>query len=328
MKKGHIAVYGNEIVTDTLTSMIKSERLSHAFVLYGNKGLGKKTLARYIAMQILCSETDAPCCECKSCRMIMDNQHPDVKWISADENKGFSVQSLRATVLDAYVKPNEGDRKIYIFTDCENMLPTAQNTLLKLIEEPPEQALFIFTASSKSAFLPTIISRVISLGVTEVTEEECRKALADKGVNDEDRINQAISAFRGNIGMCLDYLSGEELQQDVNIARNITDCILSGSEYNLLKAIYSLDSKKDSAKTTLFLLSDIIRDSCVARAGSNIMTGCYSDGSQRLSKVITQQQLFDIYSLLIETVPKIDGYANLSLTLTGICSQIKDILNY
>lgn len=322
-------IIGNENVIGTITSMIKSNRLSHAFLLYGEKGVGKKTIAKYIAASILCeSKSGKPCKECKSCKMVCHNGHPDLKMIHHNSKvKGFSVDNARKIVTDAYIKPNEGDYKVYIFQDCDTMSALTQNTLLKIIEEPPSDTIFIFTATSKAVFLPTIISRVISFGISPVSLKECKAELIRQNIFEAKNIDDAIEAFGGNIGMCLQYLNNDELSQDVQTARNIVDNINSGSEYFLLKSIYALDGKKEKAKTVISLLLNIIRDCSVARTGSNSFIGCYKQGAKKLATTITLKQAQEIYNLLETTSLRIDGNANLSLCLTGMCCQIKSILN-
>lgn len=320
-------IYSNEQIINTLTSMISSERLSHAFLLHGEKGLGKKKIARYICAQMLCRIGNGiPCGKCKDCLMIAHDAHPDVKWIFHNSDvKGFSVASLRELSIDALVSPNEGERKVYIFADCDLMSIPAQNTLLKLVEEPPSHTHFIFTATTKSAFLPTILSRVISLGVSEVSISDCEKALIDKGVTDKTKIACAVSAFGGNIGMCLDFINNDELQRAVEISKSITDCLCSNSEYALLKSLSQLDGNKQLTKTVLKLLIGIIRDGLAIRLDSDKLIGCYKNGSEALSKRLSARQATEIFNKLTLASQRIDGNANLSLTLTSICAGIKNI---
>ncbi len=328
MSENLFKIYANNNVLNTLTSMISSGRLSQAFLLFGQTGLGKKTIARYMAAKMLCEdENNSPCGQCKSCRMIEHNSHPDVQWININDNaKAFSVDNLRKLSVDAAIMPNEGDRKVYILADCDSMSPLAQNALLKLIEEPPEHAYFIFTATSKAVFLPTIISRVISFGVAEVSRDECRQALADNGITDENLINEALEAFGTNIGMCLSFINDDELKNAVRIAKAITDSIADLSEYNLLKELFRLDRNKLLAKEVFSLMYSIIRDSSAIRLSNDCLVGCYKSGSQKLSNILTLKQANEIYRVFTNADTKLDQNANLSLTLTDICSEIKTII--
>ena len=327
MSENLFKIHANNNVLNTLTSMISSGRLSQAFLLFGQTGLGKKTIARYMAAKMLCEdESNSPCGQCKSCRMIEHNSHPDVQWITTKDNaKAFSVDNLRKLSVDAVIMPNEGSKKVYILADCDNMSPLAQNALLKLIEEPPEHDYFIFTATSKAVFLPTIISRVISFGVTEVSHDECRQALADNGITDENIINEALEAFGTNIGMCLSYINDDELKNAVDIAKAVTDSIAGSSEYNLLKELFRLDGNKPLAKEVFSLMYSIIRDSSAIRLSNDCLVGCYKSGSQKLSNILTLKQANEIYRVFTNADTKLDQNANLSLTLTDICSEIKTI---
>lgn len=327
MSGNFFRIYSNENVLNTLTSMISSGRLSQAFLLYGQAGLGKKTIAEYMAAQLLCKDSEnAPCGICKSCRMILHGTHPDVMLVKTENaNKAFSVDNLRKLSADSCIYPNDGDRKVYILADCDTMTPLAQNTLLKLIEEPPPHVYFIFTATSKAVFLPTILSRVIALGVSEVREMECRQALSEKGIDDTNKINEAINAFGTNIGMCLSYLNDDKLKNAVECAREITDCLVSGNEYSLLKALFKLEGDKQTAKMVLSLLCTIIRDSSVRKLGNDELTGCYKSGAVALSKSISSRQANEIYRILTSADSRLDGNASLSLTLTDICARVKSL---
>ncbi len=325
MLKDCYKIYSNEHILSTLTSMISSGRLSQSFLIFGASGVGKKTLAKYLSAKLLCkNNSNSPCDECRSCKLIAQNAHPDVKLIStADDSKAFSVEKLRHLVSDAHILPNNSDKKIYILADCDKMSQLSQNALLKIIEEPPAHAYFIFTASSKAVFLPTILSRVISLGMNEVSKEECRLALFERGVDDEEIIKNAIEAFGGNIGKCLEFINNENLTKAVEISKSITDAMVSTSEYSLLKAFSQLDGNKSLTKTVISMLCAIVRDCCSIRLGNDTFVGCYKNGSSQLANTITLDKADEIYRVLCEADKRIDGNANLSLTLAYICSQIK-----
>ncbi|MFA5657984.1 MAG: hypothetical protein WC900_01730 [Oscillospiraceae bacterium] len=320
-------VYANENVLNTLTSMISSGRLCHAFLLFGEKGLGKKTIARFCAQKILCEgDGETPCMRCKACKMILHGTHPDVVHISHNEDsKGFRIDNIRKICADAFIKPNEGEYKIYIFEDCDNMPPLSQNALLKLIEEPPAHAVFIFTASSKGMLLPTVISRVISLGVCGVSKEQCFQALSDSGAFDASQIEQAAEVFGSNIGMCLEYLNGKELKAAVLAAREISDKILS-DEYSLLRSVCFIGKDKQLLKTVLGLMAGIIRDAVSVKLECETLIGCYTSGSERLSARLTLRQADELFRLLGETSQRLDGNASMPLTLSALCSGIKSIV--
>ena len=148
-------LYGNKYFTGTVQSMLKSGRLAHCFIIFGEKGVGKKTAAGYLAKALVCTgEEERPCGRCRACRLAEENAHPDIIFPeTAGKLNTYNIETVREVRSGAYVKPNDGNAKAYIFRDADNIKLPAQNALLKIIEEPPEFAYFIFTASSKSAFL-------------------------------------------------------------------------------------------------------------------------------------------------------------------------------
>ena len=171
-------LYGNEHALAALEAMCTSGRLPHSFLIYGEQGTGKKTLAWYLAARLLCEGAQKPCGSCKPCHNLEHRQHPDVMEIPhSGKTGGFSVESIRRVCADAYKTPNNGMRKLYLFTDADHMTVQAQNALLKLVEEPPDFTYFVFTAQSRHAFLETILSRVSAIGTSPCTDAQCTQAL-------------------------------------------------------------------------------------------------------------------------------------------------------
>ena len=230
-------IYGNSEPRRLVSEMIKKKREPHSIMIHGEKGLGKKTLARWIAAALLCErQTGEPCGICRTCRMIADGAHPDVMVAKANSNGNYIVDdSIRPIVAEAPVAPNEARMKVYIIPDLDlsvNTVIQVQNILLKVIEEPPEHTAIILTARSKEIFLPTIISRVLSLGMTSVTEAESMACLQEKyPAVAPALISEAVSAGRGNIGRCVEYLEHSQFFDSVKLARGLCDAMCGGNEY-------------------------------------------------------------------------------------------------
>lgn len=137
-------------------------RLSHAVILTGEGD--KIQAARYIAAAHLCrADSGRPCLRCNACRKVLDRIHPDVMEVQDSERKELPVETIRALRQDAYIRPNEGRRKVYLFTDCAQLNERDQNVLLKIVEEGPPYAAFVFCADAVHSLLPTIRSRCVEL---------------------------------------------------------------------------------------------------------------------------------------------------------------------
>ena len=136
-------------------------RLSHALVLSGDGGL--TDAARFIAAAHVCEGTDRPCLRCRHCRKVLEGIHPDVSVIRDTEHRELTVDAVRALRQDVYIRPNEAARKVYIIADSRQLNERDQNVLLKIVEEGPPYAAFIFCTDSPAALLETVRSRCVLL---------------------------------------------------------------------------------------------------------------------------------------------------------------------
>ena len=139
--------------------LAERRQLSHAIILTGHRDL--PAAGRYLAAAMECAGEHPPCGRCGPCRKVLSGIHPDVMVVEDPEHKMISVDVLRQVRSDAYILPNEGRRKVYIFPDCALLDAKAQNVLLKVLEEGPSHAAFLFCAPNSAVLLPTVRSRCV-----------------------------------------------------------------------------------------------------------------------------------------------------------------------
>lgn len=295
-----IKLYSKDTLVSAVTAMKRGGRMAHAFLLTGERGAGKKISADYIAMTLLCERGgDVPCGECRQCKRILENSHPDViKPERTGKKQIYNRETIRLVRSDAFVSPNDCDAKVYIFTDCENIEESTQNLMLKLIEEPPDMTYFIFTAVSAETFLPTIRSRVIAIGIPECTETDCMAALTDMGFPPE-KAEEAVRCFHGNIGNCLDYLKGGASAENVQLCKEITAAIAVGDEYALLAAVHKAEADKEKLRAVMELADKTIRDACVLKLEAGSVTGCDPEGALELSRRISTRRAELIHDAIV-----------------------------
>lgn len=168
------SLIGNERVKERLSRQEKERGLSHAYIISGPAGSGKHTLARLLAAGMLCaSPGERPCGQCAPCRKVKKGLHPDVSAVSGpEEGKAITVDQVRALRSDAYIRPNEGERKIYLLEGADEMNASAQNALLKLLEEGPRFAAFLLLARNSGALLETVRSRCEELSLLPAGRRE------------------------------------------------------------------------------------------------------------------------------------------------------------
>ena len=174
------AVNENFTWVRAVRSAARRGQLSHAVILTGEGD--KPSAARFIAAAHLCrGEGERPCLRCNTCRKVMEGIHPDVTEVKDADRKELAVDTVRALRQDVYIRPNEGERKVYLFTDCAQLNERDQNVLLKIVEEGPPYAAFVFCADTLHALLPTIRSRCVELrldgGEETPGEDEAAAAL-------------------------------------------------------------------------------------------------------------------------------------------------------
>ena len=316
-------LYGNQNVRAALSRMAEGKRLAQCILFYGDTGLGKKTLAGWFASRLLCTEPDAPCGSCKNCRTIQQRVHPDVTWVPhSGKLGGFSVETVRAICADAVIAPNSGARKVYIFDDCDKMDVRAQNILLKIIEEPPAFAYFIFTAAARQALLPTILSRLVPFGLSQCIEEETMQALAAQGFSPED-VQEAVGCFHGNIGQCRGYLEDETVRRLVALTKEAVHCIISKREYDLLGVFYRIGSDRAQAARLIEMLGQVFRDGMALRLGQDLpCTGCDREGALALAGKLSLADGQRYHQCIGKAYAAVSANVNVQLILSALCAEL------
>lgn len=174
-------------------------RLSHAYIISGPPGSGTNALADLMAAAYVCSgEGDRPCGICPGCRKASGNIHPDIIHLTVPEGKrNITVEQVRQLRADAYIRPNEAARRVFVIEDAQAMNDSAQNALLKVLEDGPDYLSFLLVAEHPQQLLPTIRSRCETLSLvprpgedTSEPDEELRRMgaeLADLLTTGEER---------------------------------------------------------------------------------------------------------------------------------------------
>ena len=178
---GFSDVLGHEQTIAHMKSAIEANKVSHAYLLAGEKGSGKKMLAGIFARTLQCeAHGSEPCGKCHSCIQAESGNQPDIIYVTHEKPGSISVDDIRGQVNgDIQIKPYSSPYKIYIIDEAEKLTQQAQNALLKTIEEPPAYAIIMLLTANEGMLLPTIKSRCVTLTMKPVPLPLIRLALSD-----------------------------------------------------------------------------------------------------------------------------------------------------
>lgn len=223
---------GNDALRKRLRETVAEGRVSHAYILEGPEGVGKMSIALGFASALLCtSGSGIPCGSCAHC---LKTSHPDISIIEGEGKSGaVKISAIRALRSDAYIKPNEAERKVYIIDHAETMRAEAQNALLKIFEEPPSYAVILLLTSSLPAILPTLRSRAVTLSVRPLTVEETVGVLKKLSKKKEAELLAAAELSGGCVGHALALLSDKSAKEASTLADEFIGA-LSRELYHIL----------------------------------------------------------------------------------------------
>lgn len=162
---------GNESAADRLREAAARGALAHALLFTGSGDLA--AAAEFAAAAFVCTAPGGkPCGACGDCRKVRRGIHPDVVSVRDEEHKNVAVEIIRSARADAYIRPNEAAGKVYVFPDCALLTEQDQNVLLKIVEEGPAYAAFIFCAENPASVLPTLRSRCVEVPLRPAAEAD------------------------------------------------------------------------------------------------------------------------------------------------------------
>lgn len=208
-------IIGNDMIKDHFKKAIENNKISHAYILTGEAGTGRKSIANAFSMALLCEKGGKePCMVCHSCKQVLSGNHPDLIYVKHEKPNSIGVDDIREQINDTImIRPYSSYYKIYIVDEAEKMTVQAQNALLKTIEEPPSYAVIILITTNQEAFLPTILSRCVQLKLKPLKDFTVKSYLVEHlGVAEKEA--EICAAFaRGNLGKAIHLASSDAFKE-------------------------------------------------------------------------------------------------------------------
>ena len=300
---------GNLRIRDAVMAAVAEKRIPHAILLEGDKGTGRHTLMRFLSRAAVCDSENSPCGECRGCHLAEIGTHPDITVTAPEDGKkNITVAQIRALRTEAYVKPHMAVRRVFVIDKADTMNEQAQNAILKVLEEPPADIIFILIAESAAALLDTIISRCTVLSLVPPETDEAVGYLRKNTDFSEEQIKEAIGITGNNIGAAIDALSGGGTAAQA-AAKRFAELLISGDEAEMLKI------------TAQFEKNRVLADEFFKELKLSLAT----EIKKNLRNTITAKALVSFYDTLPEFEDALKTNINLSLLFCALVCKAAQI---
>ena len=318
-------IFGNKENTAMFSSLIDAGKLSHAYLFAGAEGSGKKTLSLAVAAALASKTSDE-----NTVRRIKNGYCPDVSLVNPPEDKKTTgVETVREFISTVALSPEELEFKMYIFDKADRLTPQAQNSLLKVIEEPPADVYIFLLCEEPSSLLKTVRSRVQTVFMQRFTPAEIKEYFDAVGGVDTvgERFDFASRLCRGAIGKVKDLIGNDKefsLYESVGEIIGLQAKKLRGASYfDFLKKISDVSATRDDLSKLTDNLLLAYRDIIAVKASENEDTVFFSkEQAAELSDGIAMESL----EISADAVSKISQgiifNTNINISSAHLASQL------
>ena len=331
MMANYSDIIGHEDIVKHFKSSIELGKISHAYILNGEKGSGKKTLAAVVAKSLQCESGEAdPCGTCKSCLQAESGNQPDIIWVTHEKPNVISVDEIRTQILnDIELKPYSSRYKIYIVPDAQLMNTQAQNAILKTLEEPPEYAIIMLLTNNVDKFLPTIISRCIVLNFRPVEPLHMVDYLVNQIGIDREKARFCTDFAQGNLGKAVrlaispDY---NEIKEDsLRLLRRIQDMDMD----EIIQAVRNMGKYKLDITDYIDIMTKWFRDLLMVKISNSPNKLIFKDEFSVMKKQashVSYEGLEEILQALDKLKIRLEANVNFDIAMELMLLTMKENL--
>ena len=303
---------GREDIARLFRNAVSCDRLCQAYILYGDEGIGKKTLFSYIASVILC-DSSSSCGECLSCKSFEKNSHPDIARIVREEDKAsIGVKDVRDIKSEVYTRPTMSKYKVVVMHEAHLATTEAQNAMLKMIEEPPERVVFFLLCDTLSTILPTILSRCVEIELKPLGQRDMQTIFGDSAEDFE------ISLASGNPGKLIKLMSDTQYTATRDEVIDAFSLIASEDNFSAYLAAARLDKIKDGRDKILGIMLSVARDVYFRKMGLDreIINKDKINYIDSFCTKLTDKACFKIAEIIIDTQNQKGKNGNFLIAMT------------
>lgn len=274
-------VVGHKNIIKYIQNAVAADAVSHAYILNGERGSGKKLLANLFAMSLQCENRDEDgdaCGKCRSCRQAVSGNHPDIIRVTHEKPNTISVDDIRVQVNDDIaIRPYSSKYKVYIIADADLLTVQAQNALLKTIEEPPAYAVIMLLTENAEVLLPTIRSRCVMMKLRNIKDQLVKKYLMEQMEIPDYKADVCVAFAQGNMGKAIMLAHSEHFneikEEAVHLLRNIDEMTVP----ELMDAVRRCMTYKLEINDYLDIIAIWYRDVLIYKATKNVDRVVFSD---------------------------------------------------
>lgn len=298
-------VVGHKDILKYISSAVENNRVSHAYILNGERGSGKKMLANLFAMTLLCETGDnEPCGKCHSCKQAESGNHPDIIRVTHEKPNSISVDDIRTQVNNTVdIKPYQGPYKVYIIPQADMMTPQAQNAILKTIEEPPSYAVFLLLTENAETLLPTINSRCVMLKLRNIKDTLVKKYLMENLEIPDYKADMCTAFAQGNMGRAIMLANSDHFneirEEAVQLLKHISEMELN----EIVAAVKNISVYKLEITDYLDIIMIWYRDVLLYKATKEIDKVVFKDQLQSI-KEQARKSSYEGIELILESLEK------------------------
>lgn len=304
-------ILGQQHIKEHFQSAVVNKTINHAYIINGEKSSGKEMLAKTFAAAIMCEAGGSePCLQCNTCKQVMDGRYTDIISFVKDKEKKtdiIDIGGIKEQIVNSmYVRPYNGDYKVYIIDDADKMNIPAQNAILKTLEEPPSYGVIILLTRNVERLLPTIISRCIVLNMRPVEDSVIKKYLREK-LSVLDSQAEIIAAMAGgNVGRAKLLAEGGDFLKFKDDVVRILTSLPNGNIDTVLDGVNTLSKYKEdkvfSYDDVFELLAFFYRDVLLYKAEGDFDDLIFKD----VASEISVQSGYFTYEALNKVIKLID----------------------
>ena len=325
-------IIGHNQIVEHLKNAIQMEKVSHAYILNGESNSGKMMLAEAFAMALQCEGQESePCMSCRSCHQAAEHNQPDIIYVTHEKPNVISVDDIRHQLNnDIVIKPYSSKYKIYIVDEAEKMNTQAQNALLKTIEEPPAYGIILLLTTNADAFLPTILSRCITLNLKSVNEDLIKEHLMKKYQIPDYQADVCAAFAQGNVGKAIQLASSGEFNELKSSAISLVKKLDDMDLYELNGCIKQINDFKPKISEYLDLLTLWFRDVLYMKATNDVNNLIFKDEVYDIKKQAAKRSYSGIEAILQvieQTRVRLNANVNFDLVIELLLLTIKENKN-